>query len=117
MYIIQNKKWFWIAVSALLVPEIFWSPVFNYGYIFFHDPASMGVRENFIMQGEAWPVGFFIIAVQLAGLIGIWVFAKKSQMSKSKKVLLLFLLSSLVVALSIMLLIIFGLRNGVNFLM
>jgi hypothetical protein len=64
-----QKIWMWIFVVMFALPEILWSPVGNFVYIFIKnsDPATL-LRTNFLTEAGPNFLYKIIVLIQLVGL-------------------------------------------------
>jgi len=81
-----QKIWLWIFIAMFAIPEILWSPVINFIYIFVKnsDPAQL-FRVNFLT--EAGPSFLYraIVLVQLIGICGFLFIIVKNTKNIFKK--------------------------------
>lgn len=96
----NHKLFFWIGLGLFLIPELLWSPVFNYVYELLqlgsNDIAHL--RESFLTNNQSY--GFFwygfIVAIQLVGLMMMAKTLQQLSINAKIKIFLGILLWSLV---------------------
>ncbi len=94
-----QKLWLSLALAMFLIPEILWSPVTNFSYIFFKNSNNtLPLRLNFITQSGTGVLYKVVVFIQLLGLLSIFIMLIKGRAKYSSKLwyyLLLFLCFSL----------------------
>jgi len=66
-----KKIWLGIFIAMFAIPEILWSPIANFLYIFIKnsDPAEL-LRFNFLTESDPDFLYKMIVFIQLVGLLG-----------------------------------------------
>jgi len=75
-----QKIWMWIFIAMFAIPEILWSPVENFIYIFIRnsDPPQL-FRTNFLTEAGPSFLYRMIVLIQLIGLLGFLFILMKNK--------------------------------------
>lgn len=81
-----QKLWLSLALSLFLIPEILWSPISNFAYIFFENSNNtLPLRINFITQSDPGILYRTIVLIQVFGLLAIFIQLLKDRGNYSTK--------------------------------
>lgn len=117
----RKKILAWIFLAMFIVPEILWSPVFNYIYSFFVPTVNGSVqvwRDNFVINSKSGDVALIltVLTVQIIGLIGTLRFIiLKKDMNIALKIILVLILAILLVVTGTVAYTVYYMRNGIGF--
>ncbi len=108
-------KWLWVFLGLFLIPEIFFSPVFNSFYVVVINSPGHYPRPNFLTLEKNWRLSFVAILFQLVGLVSSFIFLKIMNRRSSLCISLRVLISLLIFLTVFVLFCVFYFRNGVDF--
>ncbi len=79
----MQKVWLWIFLAMFIVPEVLWSPVGNFIYIFIKGGNHPVIwRNNFLMQTDFRNLLTLVLFIQFVGLLlGSYALIKKKPKS------------------------------------
>jgi len=102
----KQKIWLAVFLAMFLVPEILWSPIFDFYYQLYQTDQSGGThsfRQNFLDNSDNVNILKCIISFQLFGLLSSLLFLIKSNLNKIIKIIFIsiFLLMILVVGFAV----------------
>ena len=104
-----QKIWIWIFLAMFAIPEILWSPVLNFLYIFYKGGnVPIILRNNFLINSDYKLLAILIIFLQSMGALISSILILKSNVKFLSKIILfltffvLFILSFFVLILLLM---------------
>ncbi|TSA46364.1 hypothetical protein D4R52_00695 [bacterium] len=78
----KQKVWFWIFFAMFIVPEVLWSPVGNYVYVFMKGEFF---RNNFLLSSDNRIWLIWTVSIQLVGVVSLLISLLWSKLYKQIK--------------------------------
>lgn len=65
-----QKFWLWVSIAMFAIPELLWSPIVNFIYIFWKGGnVPIILRDNFLMSSDYRELLIIILFVQFVGAL------------------------------------------------
>ncbi|MDQ3245199.1 MAG: hypothetical protein M3P22_02570 [bacterium] len=114
----SRKMWLWIFVGMGVIPELLWSPIYNFLYSFFKPTTNGSIqvfRDNFLINTDNIYLYLFILFIQIIGLTGILFNILKLNINKYFNYFLFFISLSILIITSLVFYFLFYTRHGIGF--